>query len=579
MPLQTQTQSPVQLIVAGFHRSGTSLTMQWLHNAGLTISDDLVSATAANPDGHFEDRRIVRLHDDMLARDGASWHSPEPQKNDYSDYDDDAFTLIAGYPQHQNWGFKDPRTCLFLRWWYEKLTKPKVLLVYRDYLSCYHSLRTRQAQQLAFNPSLNGDQTFFWSDHDRSFRLWLHYNQALLAFAEDHREHVLAVSHRQLLSGFNIIAALNAKFGLELDADAPSGIRFSSGLKNPEPALVKPAEALLHAMDNTLTRLDALSQNPEPYRLSASPSQTARHYSGAVDLLSVLSALNINCQPETVTPPKDEYYNIEKSDCTDTAQNWIRKLNRPCCKPDQVSIVDTVDAALASYPDDVGVLINAGKALIDSGNLQRAEETLLCARKLAPSNKQVLLHLFRAKQKLGKHRQAAVIARAMIALEPQNQSTRVQYAEQLLASGRREAARSLVAAMRHKQPKTGVEGHSYPYFRLLAELADPHEVLSEMDNTHQELQTDYRMLRLKSALLMKTGQRDAARVADAMSVVSRLQQSGSVYRKIENALSSLRDTIHRDAMRRTVCQQLQQLIDESGLEVDDGQASAALKTA
>jgi hypothetical protein len=148
----------------------------------------------------------------------------------------------------------------------------------------------------------------------------------------------------------------------------------------------------------------------------------------------------------------------------------------------------------------------------------------------------------------------------------------VQYAEQLLATGRRGAAGNIVAAIRQNQSETSVESKSYPYFRLLAELSDPHEVLSEMNNTHQELHSDYRMLCLKSAMLMKTGQHDAARSADSMSVITRLQQSSSVYENIENALSSLHDSRHRDAMRRTICQQLQQLLDESGLTVGASQA-------
>jgi len=38
-----------QLIVAGFHRSGTSLVCQVLHRAGLFLGYDLLGAVFSNP--------------------------------------------------------------------------------------------------------------------------------------------------------------------------------------------------------------------------------------------------------------------------------------------------------------------------------------------------------------------------------------------------------------------------------------------------------------------------------------------------------------------------------------------------
>ena len=55
------------LVVAGFHRSGTSLVTEILSRAGLFVGDDLIGANPSNPYGHFEDREVVRLHDRLLA--------------------------------------------------------------------------------------------------------------------------------------------------------------------------------------------------------------------------------------------------------------------------------------------------------------------------------------------------------------------------------------------------------------------------------------------------------------------------------------------------------------------------------
>jgi len=44
-----------QFIVSGFHRSGTSLTMQALVKAGLCAGNRLMPAHPSNPDGHYEE--------------------------------------------------------------------------------------------------------------------------------------------------------------------------------------------------------------------------------------------------------------------------------------------------------------------------------------------------------------------------------------------------------------------------------------------------------------------------------------------------------------------------------------------
>lgn len=49
-------------IVVGMHRSGTSLVAQCLHSLGLNLSDSLVPSSTDNPDGFFEDAKIVEFN-------------------------------------------------------------------------------------------------------------------------------------------------------------------------------------------------------------------------------------------------------------------------------------------------------------------------------------------------------------------------------------------------------------------------------------------------------------------------------------------------------------------------------------
>ena len=55
-----------QLIIAGFHRSGTSLVSQLLHRAGLFLGYDLMGASFSNPHGHYEDIEVYDLHEQIL---------------------------------------------------------------------------------------------------------------------------------------------------------------------------------------------------------------------------------------------------------------------------------------------------------------------------------------------------------------------------------------------------------------------------------------------------------------------------------------------------------------------------------
>ena len=60
-------------IVLGMHRSGTSALSGMLQAAGLQAPSDVLGASAGNPLGYWESRRLVGLTDRFLNRLGCSW--------------------------------------------------------------------------------------------------------------------------------------------------------------------------------------------------------------------------------------------------------------------------------------------------------------------------------------------------------------------------------------------------------------------------------------------------------------------------------------------------------------------------
>jgi len=62
-----QGDAPCILVIAGMHRSGTSLLAALASEAGFDMGARLLAAGPGNPGGHFEDLDFLELHDAALA--------------------------------------------------------------------------------------------------------------------------------------------------------------------------------------------------------------------------------------------------------------------------------------------------------------------------------------------------------------------------------------------------------------------------------------------------------------------------------------------------------------------------------
>jgi len=117
---------PALLLVAGMHRSGTSLATRLLRCLGASTTERLVDAHPDNPKGFFEDRDIFEFHETVLLPAlGTSWHSVcQPAWQGLSpDRTNDLSRLAKGILQrnyHRDahlWAIKDPRLSLALPLW------------------------------------------------------------------------------------------------------------------------------------------------------------------------------------------------------------------------------------------------------------------------------------------------------------------------------------------------------------------------------------------------------------------------------------------------------------------------------
>ena len=146
------------VIVTGMHRSGTSATTRVLSLLGLHLcrADDLVPASPANPDGHWESATLVRLNDALLHAAGAAWWVPP--RPGVAWIEDAAIrarlpraaAAFAAVHPEAPWVWKDPRTSLTLPFWLEALdARPVVVMCLRDPVAVARSLVARNSVSTA----------------------------------------------------------------------------------------------------------------------------------------------------------------------------------------------------------------------------------------------------------------------------------------------------------------------------------------------------------------------------------------------------------------------------------------------
>jgi len=172
------------------HRSGTSFLAGVLAGMGAAMGDRLLPADAGNPRGYYEDEAILAFHKELLAarmekRQTRADFLPGPDFN--SAWSDEerlkARELVEQSRREVLWGWKEPRTCLFLSQWLELLPQARCVAVYRHPLEVYFSFLKRGDWSALFAP-------------EAIFGACAAYNGAILAAREMHPENFL-VLHAQ----------------------------------------------------------------------------------------------------------------------------------------------------------------------------------------------------------------------------------------------------------------------------------------------------------------------------------------------------------------------------------------------
>lgn len=148
------------IIVAGMHRSGTSMVAGILYHLGVYMGDDLMvddidkGQTKEQPCGYYEDREFMRINDTILQKSKGAWNRIPDREllldrccevNNTLD-----ILLERRARNHKVWGFKDPRTCLtmpaYLTRWHAITGDKRIIVISRNQKDAVKSLVTREPQ-------------------------------------------------------------------------------------------------------------------------------------------------------------------------------------------------------------------------------------------------------------------------------------------------------------------------------------------------------------------------------------------------------------------------------------------------
>jgi hypothetical protein len=254
-----------QLIIAGFHRSGTSATARLLHRAGLFLGYELLEALPSNPYGHFEDREIVNLHTRILADNDQTWAVDEPLLPLVGQQRWRLMQRIIDRrsSEHRLWGFKDPRACLFMMLWKHLLPGARVLIVYRHFSNSTYSLGQRHSSDMFLGRGSEHVHQRFWEEPDFALKMWLVHNNALLEFARTFPQDTMTVSLDMIRDGFPLVWALNRRWNLDLE-DVPIAEAFDQSISMHRVRRQPVSDrALVGKVRKTWRRLERLSGETE----------------------------------------------------------------------------------------------------------------------------------------------------------------------------------------------------------------------------------------------------------------------------------------------------------------------------
>ncbi|MDD4869641.1 MAG: hypothetical protein PHR77_03705 [Kiritimatiellae bacterium] len=121
-------------IVLGMHKSGTTLVAEILHRSGIRMVEEGVSGLDYDAGNKYERSATQRLNKDILKCHNIESYEialPNPLSVSVVQRHEMNEIVRAANATGEDWGFKDPRTCLTYQAWKPSLLVHRLIVVYR----------------------------------------------------------------------------------------------------------------------------------------------------------------------------------------------------------------------------------------------------------------------------------------------------------------------------------------------------------------------------------------------------------------------------------------------------------------
>lgn len=195
------------IAITGMHRSGTSLIANFFHVCGVSMGKRLLGPVKGNKSGLFEDIDFVDFHENILRSNNCHFLAPKRTLHVTTQQINVGCSLLETKMANAKiWGWKDPRTSLFLDLWMKIDPNIKFVFIYRNPYLVIDSLYRRGTDlNIYFMPWIPATA-------------WLNYNNQLLSFFRKHSRNAVLIN----IEGFNknpekAIKVLGFELGISLD--------------------------------------------------------------------------------------------------------------------------------------------------------------------------------------------------------------------------------------------------------------------------------------------------------------------------------------------------------------------------
>ncbi len=265
------------LMVLGMHRSGTSMLAQWLSACGFNLGDRLQGITFSNKFGHFEDSDFYQFHNRILKDNHTSYILSLKKKIRISPKRvEEAKQIIESKNKYEQWGWKEPRTCLFVDLWDELLPDAYSIIIYRHFDEVADSLYRRESSFKKPVPKVRIPARILEMisyrvrkgyHYNKFLQTHIRYNQELLEYVKkkNGNNKILLFSLDDLINSSDFIYdTLTKKWGFKLKESKLSDVFSKEALTRNDklsyhydPALIKMADDIMQEFEELKEKLNA----------------------------------------------------------------------------------------------------------------------------------------------------------------------------------------------------------------------------------------------------------------------------------------------------------------------------------